>query len=53
MLRKIDLDLDNKELRRGLKAATTEMARTKIVKRLKVVESILKSEKLSYPILTK
>ncbi|PIK14188.1 DNA-directed RNA polymerase subunit beta' [Halobacteriovorax sp. JY17] len=44
MLRKIDLDLDNKELRRGLKAATTEMARTKIVKRLKVVESILKSE---------
>ncbi|ATH09319.1 DNA-directed RNA polymerase subunit beta' [Halobacteriovorax marinus] len=44
MLRKVDLDLDNKELRRGLKAATTEMARTKIVKRLKVVESILKSE---------
>ncbi len=44
LLRKIDLDLDNKELRRGLKAATTEMARTKIIKRLKVVESILKSE---------
>ncbi|OUR94028.1 DNA-directed RNA polymerase subunit beta' [Halobacteriovorax marinus] len=44
MLRKIDLDLENKELRRGLKAATTEMARTKLVKRLKVVEAILKSD---------
>ncbi|EQC46498.1 DNA-directed RNA polymerase, beta' subunit [Bacteriovorax sp. BSW11_IV] len=44
MLRKLDLDQANKELRRGLRAATTEMARTKIVKRLKVVESILRSE---------
>ena len=43
LLRKIDLDQDNKELRRGLKAATTEMNRTKIIKRLKVVESLLKS----------
>ncbi|MDD0854907.1 DNA-directed RNA polymerase subunit beta' [Halobacteriovorax sp. GB3] len=44
MLRKLDLDQTNKELRRGLAQATTEMARTKIVKRLKVIESILKSE---------
>ena len=44
MLRKVDLDIENKELRRGLAAATTEMNRTKIIKRLKVVESILKSD---------
>ena len=44
LLRKIDLDIENKELRRGLRSASTEMARAKIVKRLKVVESILKSE---------
>ncbi len=44
LLRKIDLDTDNKELRRGLNSATTEMARTKFIKRLKVVESILKSD---------
>ncbi len=43
LLKKLDLDLENKHLRRGLKAATTDLARTKIVKRLKVVESILKS----------
>ena len=44
MLRKIDLDLENKELRRALSQATTEMSRSKLVKRLKVVESILRSE---------
>ena len=44
MLRRLDLDTVNKELRRALKAVTTEMARAKIVKRLKVVESILKSD---------
>ena len=44
LLRKVDLDVDNKELRRGLRSATTEMAKTKIIKRLKVVESILKSD---------
>lgn len=43
MLKRIDLDTENKKLRKGLQAASTEMARTKIVKRLKVVESILKS----------
>ncbi|MFZ4712770.1 MAG: DNA-directed RNA polymerase subunit beta' [Bacteriovoracaceae bacterium] len=43
LMTKIDLDNLNKELRRGLKAATTDIMRTKIVKRLKVVESILKS----------
>ncbi|MDC1174382.1 DNA-directed RNA polymerase subunit beta' [Bacteriovoracaceae bacterium] len=44
MLKRVDLDIENKELRRGLASATTEMSRTKIIKRLKVVESILKSE---------
>jgi DNA-directed RNA polymerase subunit beta' len=44
MLRKIDIDLENKEIRRDLKAATTEMARAKLIKRLKVVESLLKSD---------
>lgn len=44
LLRKLDLDIVNKELRRALAAATTEMARAKTIKRLKVVESILKSE---------
>lgn len=44
LLRKVDLDIENKELRRGLASATTEMARTKFIKRLKVVESILKSD---------
>ncbi len=43
LLRKVDIDLERKELRRAFKAATTEMARTKLIKRLKVVESILKS----------
>jgi DNA-directed RNA polymerase subunit beta' len=44
MLRKIDLDIENKELRRGLATVTTEMARAKIVKRLKVIESLIKSD---------
>ena len=44
LLKKVDLDLENKELRRGLRSATTEMARSKIVKRLKVIESLIKSE---------
>ena len=44
LLRKVDLDLKNKELRRDLRKATTEMARTKLVKRLKAIESLLKSE---------
>lgn len=43
MLQKIDLDILNKELRRGLRDATTDLVRTKTVKRLKVVESLLKS----------
>ncbi len=44
LLQKLDIDMENKVLRRELAAATTEMARTKLVKRLKVVESILKSD---------
>ncbi len=44
LLRKIDIDLENKELRRELREVTTEMKRAKIVKRLKVVESIMKSD---------
>ena len=43
LLGKVDLDTLNKELRRGLKEVTTELGRAKIIKRLKVVESILKS----------
>ena len=35
LLRKIDLDIENKELRRSLATVTTEMARAKIVKALK------------------
>ena len=42
-LSKVDLDILNKELRRGLKDATTDLSRAKIIKRLKVVESLLKS----------
>ena len=41
ILKTIDLDLDNKNLRRELKAATTEANRVKIIKRLKVIESML------------
>ncbi|MFT6068617.1 MAG: DNA-directed RNA polymerase subunit beta' [Bacteriovoracaceae bacterium] len=44
LLRKVDIDIDNKELRRALMNTTTEIARQKLVKRLKVVESLLKSE---------
>ena len=44
MLKRLDIDMENKVLRRDLQSATTEMARTKIVKRLKVVESIMKSD---------
>jgi DNA-directed RNA polymerase subunit beta' len=43
LLSKLDLDTINKELRRGLKETTTELTRAKIIKRLKVVESLLKS----------
>ncbi len=44
LLRKLDLDIINKELRRALASANTEMAKAKVIKRLKVVESILRSE---------
>ena len=40
LLSKVDLDTLNKDLRRNLEAATTDLARTKLIKRLKVVESI-------------
>ncbi|MBL7664206.1 MAG: DNA-directed RNA polymerase subunit beta' [Bacteriovoracaceae bacterium] len=43
LLSKVDIDILNKELRTGLKSATTDIAKTKIIKRLKVVESVLKS----------
>ena len=43
LLSKVDIDTLNKELRRGLKEATTELNRAKIIKRLKVVESLIKS----------
>jgi len=43
LLGKIDVDLLNKELRRELKEVTTDLARSKVIKRLKAVESIMKS----------
>lgn len=43
LLGKVDIDTLNKELRRGLKEVTTELGRAKIIKRLKVVESLIKS----------
>jgi DNA-directed RNA polymerase subunit beta' len=43
LLAKVDIDILNKELRRGLRDATTDLAKAKIIKRLKVVESLLKS----------
>jgi DNA-directed RNA polymerase subunit beta' len=42
LLSKVDLDTLNKELRRGLAETRTELAKAKIIKRLKVVESILR-----------
>ncbi len=44
LLEKLDVDNENKELRRDLKTVTSELAHTKLTKRLKVVESLLKSE---------
>ncbi len=44
LLAQLDLNTLNKELRRDLEKVTTEVAKTKILKRLKVVESLLKSQ---------
>src|SRR6478752_3966119 len=43
LLSKVDIDILNKELRRGLRDSTTDLSKAKIIKRLKVVESLLKS----------
>ncbi|MBI2521310.1 MAG: DNA-directed RNA polymerase subunit beta' [Bdellovibrio sp.] len=43
LLKKIDIDLENKNLRKALQAATTEVVRAKLIKRLKVIESIMDS----------
>lgn len=43
LLAKVDIDILNKELRRGLRDSTTDLSKAKIIKRLKVVESLLKS----------
>lgn len=43
LLAKVDIDTLNRDLRRDLKETTTELNRAKIVKRLKVVESLIKS----------
>jgi DNA-directed RNA polymerase subunit beta' len=43
LLGKIDANTLYRELRRSLDNATTDLARTKLIKRLKVVESIMKS----------
>ena len=42
-LQRVDLDIENRELRRALQKVTTDVSKAKIVKRLKVVESIKKS----------
>ncbi len=44
LLRKIDVDLEYKNLRRELDAATSEVSRVKIIKRLRVFESLRKSD---------
>ena len=44
LLTKVDIDTLNKELRRTLRDATTDLARAKAIKRLKVVESLLRSQ---------
>jgi len=43
IMQKIDMDLENREIRRDLATVTTDLARQKLIKRLKVVESILRS----------
>ncbi len=43
LLSKMDIDILNRELRRALSVATTDLARAKLIKRLKVVESMMKS----------
>ncbi|MFA7613055.1 MAG: DNA-directed RNA polymerase subunit beta', partial [Candidatus Caldatribacteriota bacterium] len=43
LLSKVDVDILNKELRRALRDTTTDLGKAKIIKRLKVVESIMKS----------
>tara|TARA_B100001971_G_scaffold214585_1_gene252849 strand:- start:54703 stop:58821 length:4119 start_codon:yes stop_codon:yes gene_type:complete len=43
LLSKVDIDTLNRDLRRDLKETTTELNRAKIIKRLKVVESLIKS----------
>jgi DNA-directed RNA polymerase subunit beta' len=44
LLRKVDVDLEYKRLRKGLAEASTEVNKAKIIKRLKVIESLQKSE---------
>ena len=46
LLKKVDIDTENKLIRRALASATTEMAKTKLIKRLKVIESLMKSDNL-------
>ena len=44
LLKRVDIDMENKLVRRALASATTEMARAKLIKRLKVIESLMKSD---------
>ena len=44
LLKKIDIDFEYKELRKKLEKATAEVAKAKIIKRLRVVESLRKSD---------
>ena len=43
MLKKVDLDIENRTLRRDLRECSAEITRRKIIKRLKIIESIKKS----------
>ena len=46
LLKKVDVDNENKIIRRALASATTEMVKAKLIKRLKVIESLMKSDNL-------
>ena len=43
LLKRVDIDTENKEIRQELAKASTEIIRTKLIKRLKVIESLMKS----------
>ncbi|MBL6990735.1 MAG: DNA-directed RNA polymerase subunit beta' [Bacteriovoracaceae bacterium] len=44
MLKRIDVELERKEIRKALRTTSAEMMKAKLIKRLKVIESVLSSE---------